>query len=49
MKQKSIELRNGKIYYGEHYTKNGITYITGGPSVQNNLIARKNGRKTIYA
>ena len=43
--QKSIELRNGQIIYGNHYSKNGVTVCINGPSIANKLISRKNGKK----
>jgi len=44
-KQKSVELRNGQIIYGNHYSKNGVTYTDSGASIANKLISRKNGKK----
>ena len=47
-KEKSIQLRNGKIIVGAHYTKNGVVYCETGLSVDEKLVFKKNGRKTIY-
>lgn len=43
--KKSIELRNGTIIEGAHYSRAGVTHCANGTSVENKLIVRKNGKK----